>query len=231
MCSLKQRTSLCFALQRRPGFLPLPDVFLPHPVTPSLSFPAGFTSDATDAANPDDTAAPAHRGAPAKGGGRGSWWEEAEISGTKPSSRHPLQTEEEGLGDVTGKESWRTHPDKHATSGAGHCLSPRDSKALCAGTSRPSRPVLTQAVMPHSSPQSHCRLIPPALFIRGHSTKQNIPFSFKSVCLQSSEEGEPSWLSYTGFGQRFKLWFGHYLLCLLSLALIFFIYKMGIITS
>lgn len=96
-----------------------PWVSVPSPTChPSFCFPAGFTSHTADAANPDNTAAPAHRGAPAKGGGWGSGWEEAEISGTEPGGRHPLQTEEEGLGDVIGKESWRAHPDKHAASGA-----------------------------------------------------------------------------------------------------------------
>lgn len=44
-----------------------PDLAAP---TPALRQPStGFTSHTTDAANPDDTAAPARRGAPAKGGG------------------------------------------------------------------------------------------------------------------------------------------------------------------
>lgn len=135
---------LCFAFQHQLGFLPLPNTSFPIPITSSLSVPAGFTSNTTDAANPDNTATPAHRGAPAKGGGRGSRREAAEISGTEPGSCHPLQTEEEGLGDVIGKESRRTHPDKHAASGAAHGVFPRDSKALCsAGISGPDRHLLT----------------------------------------------------------------------------------------
>lgn len=127
----KAADPLCFVFQHQLGFPLSPSMFLlcPHPPPPSC--PAGLTSDTTDAANPDNTAAPAHRRPPAKGGGRGSRREAEEISGTEPGSCHPLQTEEEGLGDVTGKESRRTHPDKHAASGAGHCLFSRDSKALC----------------------------------------------------------------------------------------------------
>lgn len=47
-----------------------PWVSVPSPTChPSFCVPAGFTSHTADAANPDNTAAPAHRGAPAKGGG------------------------------------------------------------------------------------------------------------------------------------------------------------------
>lgn len=47
-------------------FNTLPNHPFSLPITSSLSSPAGFTSNTTDAAHPDNTAAPAHRGAPAK---------------------------------------------------------------------------------------------------------------------------------------------------------------------
>lgn len=99
----------------------------------TFSCPAGFAGGAADAAHADDTATAADWRSPEEGGGRRPRWEEAEISGKKPSRCHALQTEEEGLGDVTGKESRRAHPDKHAASGASHCLHPwRHRGALCA---------------------------------------------------------------------------------------------------
>lgn len=106
-----------------------------HPLTINVEFvfvvfPLGFTSGTADAAHSDNTAASAHRGSPEEGGGWRPRWEAAKISGKESSGCHTLQTEEEGLGDVTGKESRRTHPDKYAASGVSYCLYSQDIEAL-----------------------------------------------------------------------------------------------------
>lgn len=168
--------SLCFVFQHQLGFPLSPARSFSVPIPPLRLVPTGLTSDTTDAANPDNTAAPAHRGAPAKGGGRGSRREAAEISGTEPGGCHPLQTEEEGLGDVTGKESRRTHPDKHAASGAGRCLFPRDSKALCTvGISCPRQALVH--LNSNTTEQLHAGLLP-KLYSRRDTAQNKISIQF-----------------------------------------------------
>lgn len=87
-----------------------------------------LTSSTANAALSDNTVPSAHGRPTQAGGGRGSRREAAKVSGKEPSSCHAVQTEKEGLGDVTGKESRGTHPDKHAASGVyctasqSHCL-------------------------------------------------------------------------------------------------------------
>jgi hypothetical protein len=191
----------------------------PVPITSSLSVPTGFTSHTTDAANPDNTASPTHRRTPAKGGGWGSWWEAAEISGKEPGSRHSLQTEEEGLGDVTGKESRRTHPDKHAASGVGHCLFPQPSKALSQLAFPALQLLVTYTVLPHTSPTEK-----PQTCSFWDTLPNKITHSASiTTSTENREDPLKKALGLSTQDQQFKPGFSNYSLCLTSP-----IYKRGI---